>query len=495
MDPSATPHVELELKLTVPSTARKAFLRAFTATRIPPRSIRLQARYFDTPERDLARAGMALRLRREGRRWIQTLKTTVPGELGRSEYSIARTEASVDLAALAGTPAAAILGLSGQEPNAQWASVLELRYETSIRRLYRRQRVRGGVVELAFDEGRLIAGAGSLPVCELEIELVSGAPHAVFDVARRWQARFGLHLDPRSKAERGDALARGETVPGPTKAASCALPKGIGSAQAFDACVRSCIEQVQGNAAAIASGAGGDEHVHQLRVGIRRLRTAWRFFEGWVPPVSGELVDGARELFASLGADRDLTVIATEIEPRILAAGMPAALVGQTHAAGSPTAAEVVAGARAQRWLLALLESVECAVRPAEQPSLGPLAFRRLQRWHDRVVAQGSLAQMQESARHTLRKRAKRLRYATEFCAALCDRKRLARYLKRLAALQQAFGDLIDLYMARDRYAALPESLEAGWFARGWIAGRLAAAEAACELALQGLRETRTPWK
>jgi len=49
--------------------------------------------------------------------------------------------------------------------------------------------------------------------------------------------------------------------------------------------------------------------------------------------------------------------------------------------------------------------------------------------------------------------------------------------------------------MARDRYAALPESLEAGWFARGWIAGRLAAAEAACELALQGLRETRTPWK
>jgi len=498
MEPSAAPHLEFELKLAVPAASRKAFLRAFTTMRIAPKPIRLQARYFDTAERGLARAGMALRLRKEGRRWIQTLKTTAPGELGRSEYSVARSEASIDFAALAQTPAAAILGLSGQPPDAlgeQAARPLELRYETSIRRLHRRQRVRGGVVELAFDEGRLIAAGEALPVCELEIELISGSPKAVFDVARRWQARFGLRLDPRSKAERGDALARGETVPGPTRASSPELAKAIGTAPAFDACVRACVAQVLRNAAVIAAGTGGDEHVHQLRVGIRRLRTAWRFFEGWVPPVPGELVEGAHELFALLGADRDLAVIATEIEPRILAAGMPAALVRNTHVAGAPTAAQIVAGARAQRWLLALLESVECAEPPSEQAGLRPLAFRRLQRWHDRVVAAGTLGEMEEAARHALRKRAKRLRYATEFCASLCDRKRLRRYLKRLAALQQAFGDLVDLYMARDHYATLPGAVEAGWFARGWIAGRLAAAEAACELALQGLRKTQTPWK
>jgi len=496
MNGGLRPHLELELKLSVPAASRKAFARAFASTRVAPAATRLQARYFDTPDRDLARAGMALRLRREGRRWVQTLKTAAPGELGRSEYSVSLRDPALDLAALAQTPAAGVLGLTGRETDAEKAGALELRYETSIRRLHRRQRVRGGTVELAFDQGRMVAGDAARPVCELEIELVSGSPKALFDVARRWQRRFGLCVDPRSKAERGDALARGESIPAPTKAWSPELPKGIGVADALDACVRACSEQVQRNAAAIASGEGGDEHVHQLRVGIRRLRTAWRFFDGWAPPVSPDLSDGARELFARLGADRDIAVIATEIEPRIRAAGMPGPLVMRTHVAGSASvAAEIVAGERAQAWLLALVESVECASPPSEQPAMRPLASRRLQRWHQRLVAADSLEGLDEPARHALRKRAKRLRYATEFCASLCDRKRLSRYMKRLATLQQALGDLVDLYMARDRYLALPETGDAGWFARGWIAGRLAAAEQACERALEGLRQAPTPWK
>ena len=87
-------------------------------------------------------------------------------------------------------------------------SELGLRYETDVLRLLRRVRTRHGMVELAYDTGILRAGTLELPISELEFELVSGKPRAIFAAARGWQQRHALVLDPRSKSERGDALAQ-----------------------------------------------------------------------------------------------------------------------------------------------------------------------------------------------------------------------------------------------------------------------------------------------
>src|SRR5690606_13375696 len=76
-----------------------------------------------------------------------------------------------------------------------------------VLRLLRQVRSRHGSVELAYDTGVLRAGGLDLPISELEFELLSGRPAAIFAVARRWQQRHGLVLDARSKSERGDALA------------------------------------------------------------------------------------------------------------------------------------------------------------------------------------------------------------------------------------------------------------------------------------------------
>jgi len=508
----ARPLHEFEIKLAVPRTARDAVRRAFFATRVAPASIRLQARYFDTADRSLASAGMALRVRREGRRWVQTLKTTRAGEVGRSEFSVTRPDGTPDLGALAGTPAAAVLGIGVATPAVDSTRPLEIRFETSIRRQVRRLRGRGGTVELALDEGRILCGERVLPVCELEVELVSGSVQAVFDVARRWLLRFGLRLDPFSKAERGDLLADGAIGPAPARAGPVDLPKASGVVDAYLPCARPCVDQVLRNAAAIAAGEGGDEHVHQLRVGIRRLRSAWRLFDGWVAPPNGELVDRARQLFGSLGADRDLAVIAADVEPRIRAAGMPEALFADAAArrpADSASAADTVSGPGAQAWLLALLESVECAAAAAppdrgdvtDRPEaavdapLRPLAARRLQRWHDRLVEPADrFDRLDVQSRHALRRRAKRLRYAAEFCASLWERKAVKRYLKRLAAVQEVFGEMNDLYMARARYDAVAAQSPAALFACGWIAARLEAVEASASAALAGLRATRVPW-
>ena len=81
---------------------------------------------------------------------------------------------------------------------------------------------------------------------------------------------------------------------------------------------------------------------------------------------------------------------------------------------------------------------------------------------------------LEPTAQHTLRKHAKRQRYALEFFAPLLPAKRTARHLKALSAAQQVLGEINDLRIARDRYQALVATDPAAWFAVGWLTARLA---------------------
>lgn len=130
----------------------------------------LVARYLDTEDRRLARAGLAWRLRREGRRWIQTLKAGGSNALVRFEHEVIRGDASHDATAHTGTPAGAqLLDLlrraraDGLEP--------VVRFQTEVQRTARRIRTRGAVVDVAFDEGRLLSSSAIQRIREIEFEL------------------------------------------------------------------------------------------------------------------------------------------------------------------------------------------------------------------------------------------------------------------------------------------------------------------------------------
>jgi inorganic triphosphatase YgiF len=351
-------------------------------------------------------------------------------------------------------------------------------------------RVRGGVVELAFDEGWITAGDRRLPVCEVEVELLRGRASAVFKVAGRWQRRFGLVVDPRTKAERGDRLAEGATQALPRKAATVRLARAMTPVQALRVIAAECADQVVRNAADLALGVGGDDHVHQLRVGLRRLRSAWRFFDGWTPPPPEALVQGAQALFTEMGHCRDASVQTGEVVTRLLAAGMPGNPT--VHASPARPAAQVASDTQTQAWLLSLYQwaedlrepesppATEAAEGPAAagaeaasppRPDLRRLVMRRLRRWHGRLAVGGqAFRDLPAEQQHLLRKRAKRLRYAAEFAATLMAAKPLERYLGRLARLQAVLGELNDLEVARERYGQPGATDPAIWFAQGWIA-------------------------
>jgi hypothetical protein len=164
---------EIELKFQVPAEQRAAVDKAVAGPQAL-RRVRLQAAYFDTPSGALAGAGLALRLRKEGRRWVQTLKGRGDGVMQRVEHELRlpaqRGLPLLDRSRHDGTPAGALLdaalGLDG---------TLAPLYRTDIQRLHRRVRHQGAVIEIAHDCGRIVAGGHSLPVDEID-ERVAQAP-------------------------------------------------------------------------------------------------------------------------------------------------------------------------------------------------------------------------------------------------------------------------------------------------------------------------------
>ena len=469
-------HIEIELKFLVPASSRAA-LAAELAVRGTARRVSLIDAYFDTPDRHLARAGLAWRMRREGGRWVQGLKAARAGALERFEHEVVRPDASPDPQAHAGTPLGQQLielldkaGASGQDAG--------LRFQVQQRRLLRRVRTRGAVVDIALDEGRLTAGAEVQKFREIEFELVSGSPLAMLGLVERWRQRFGLVYDPRNKAERGHHLAAGSPQPPLRKAKSPRYDPDASALDAFGAVFDECLAHLSRNAIGLSEG-GPElraEHVHQARVGIRRLRSALRAFRGWVAEPPAELVDGLRQLFAELGKARDSDVLGSGVVAELARAGAPPLVLPTDGSA--PDLAALIRSDDTQQLLLAWI-TWRAGLQPLAEPqeSLKRLARKRLRRWHKRLVdGCHRFDELEPAALHALRKHAKRQRYALEFFAPLLPRKHAARHLQALAAAQEALGEINDLVVARDSYQARVAAEPAAWFAVGWLTARLAQA-------------------
>lgn len=490
---------EIELRFQIPAEKLPALRRWLSSdARQPAHSERLQAAYFDTPERHLARGGFALRLRLEGRRWVQTLKGAAPDGMTRLEHNVPLPAAPGEMPALdvqrhADHPAGqALLALLATLP----PDSLQALFRTDIRRLSRPLRTRHGVVELALDEGLLLAGEGeglrSTPVAELEIELKAGQPRAVLEVARRWALeRFGLSLEQRTKALRGDLLARRQACAAVAPSKPLAWTAGQGRGDALHALLRAGLEPVLANASQIASGRHEPEHLHQLRVGLRRLRTGLLLLAGDDAGLQA-LAEGAGALSRALAPARDADVQGTapwrrELEADWAAQQPGAAPSGDEAAPGLPLAAQPAATdatdaidaaslLRAnvhQAWMLALLAHL--AVPPEHWPGDLAEARRQLKRW--RAALRRPLRQfdtLEVEARHRLRRRLRRLRLAMELCAALAPHpKRHARELARVHRAQQRLGDLNDLEvaLAQARAALAAQGAQAG-FELGWLLPR-----------------------
>ena len=491
--------MEFELKFAIGAGDVAAFRRADALRGVRPTRRRLLNLYFDTPKAELARAQMALRLRRAGGQWFQTLKSGASGAGGihaRSEWEHARPGPHLDLALCAGTPLGDLK--DAEQLHERLAAVFTVTFdrETWI------VESAGSKIEVALDRGEVSAGDRRDALCEVELEVLEGESDAAFDLAQALLASVALRPSTVTKAQRGWRLVRGESL-APAKAQRCVLDESLSPRAAGHASIAAGLDQLQANEEGVLTSAD-PEFVHQMRVALRRIRSSFGIFRDVLDPSFAPLADELHWIASVLGTARDLDVLATVVLPGLLADHGDAALarrvralvaVRRRHARSGVHAA--IGSARYARLVLGLARGVAMpAPRQPQDPELTDFASRTLRKRHRKLLAHAqSLARFTAAERHELRIDAKRLRYGVEGFASLFRARRVEAYVGTLSRIQDDLGQAND---AANAAAILGElALPAAFreFARGWLASYTRAGTEGLEGHVARLADAKRFWR
>lgn len=483
---------EFELKFGVPDDVfgeLRAKLRDLQA-----RSTQLRAIYFDTGSRELASAGLSLRLRREGAHWVQTLKAPAGRSFLRieDEVGVGAKPEGVDPARHGEEAVAVLRKVLGLRKHDAWPALQPV-FEVRTRRLAIEVREGATRVEIVLDEGDVRSGARKLPVREVEVELLQGHAGDALKVARMWRSRWGLWLHTSGKATRGAQLVSGDAFAPPKSADALRFGRKPRAGEFTAAVLANCLQQVIANAGELAHGSPADEHVHQLRVGLRRLRTALRE----LPMLSGERTNHEAPLvkvFRELGTQRDQGYVLRRLQPAIEAAGG----IALHPPPGIRSAASPAIPVREDAFQDALLclAGREHALRTLPGGRVKAMLRSRLARLHGRVAGSANtFTKLSPADQHGVRKRLKRLRYVAEFAAPLFPRAAVKRYLRGLKPAQERLGDLNDHSMALAIYREAARKDPTAQFGVDWLEAQRAADVKDARKALRKLAAARIFWE
>lgn len=432
-------HIERELKFRLTSRALPR-LKRFAAERRSVSSV-----YYDTPGQRLRRAGIALRLRRDGKRWLQTLKSESTGNAGlaaRAEWETAARRSALDLRAF---PADEIKAATGLDLGALARRLRPVFATRFVRHSGEVALPHGGRAELCVDRGAIVSGERRERIAEAELELKSGSVRGML----RFAEKLSLPLAYESKAERGYRLAR-DLPRTPRTWRAPALDPNASPGAAFGSIFTAALAQAGANAQGVLDSSD-PEYLHQMRVGLRRLRSALRAF-GPVVQNAKPLKHGLRGLMKALGPARDWIVLVQRLAEvqadRRLIARARRRSDAETRKARSAAASEEfrLFVLRALRWMDS--EPWRPGGESLERFAVGSL--ERLRHKLRRPVDWKSA-----KPRHKLRIRVKRLRYACEFFAPCFPDRAVEHYLKRLRGLQELLGELNDIAVGRELLAGM----------------------------------------
>ncbi len=307
--------LEIEIKLSVePGQANRLWSILARHPHPKPATRRLFSVYYDTPDHKLKSNGVALRLRRQGKRWIQCVKSggVAAAVLHR------RTEHETMVAAqIPSFPAIIDAGFGKLMAGKKMRGALQIAFTTDFRRSSTLISPRADtVIEVSLDRGNIAAGGRSEPICEVELELKTGNTGALFDLALEIaEALPSARLGHRSKAQRGYALADGLPY-APVKATTPPLSADMTVEDAFVAVALHCIAHLQDNEPGLLAGRD-PEFLHQARIALRRLRSSFHVFDAAIPRTHWtQISEHLSALSRVLGAARELDVFATETLPQ-----------------------------------------------------------------------------------------------------------------------------------------------------------------------------------
>ena len=446
--------VETELKLRIAPEhlarlKRHALFKSLSVAR--PVMQRLHNIYYDTPKLELHKTGMALRLRRAGNHWLQTLKGGGSVEAGlhrRNEWEVPVRSAKLDFS---------FPGV--EEWNEHLPPALRKKLQpvfvTDFTRSSRMLRYQGAEIELCIDQGEVRAGERSAAICELELELKSGEPRQLFELALAILDVVPFELEAVSKAERGYRLLS-DIDDKPVKAMLPDIDIADKLSDVLQRLIWSCLQHLQANLSG-AMHSEDAEYLHQMRVALRRLRVVLRMTEKF--RADGELAALSKEvadLCNALGRIREWDVFIVQVARPVYEQmhgrrGMKAMLSACERLRSERyTALRTDSKLRElQRLLLRFSIWMSGAYWQQRDENTAVLArdfaLHRLNKLAKRFSQADANLEMADAPQlHALRILAKKLRYSAEFFSGLYGRTKAKPYLSALSAVQDVLGEIND---------------------------------------------------
>lgn len=489
--------MEIELKLLIDKDdiGKLRELPLLQTVTVGPVEIQhLRNVYFDTPDFDLWKARAGLRVRHMDGKSVQTLKAgggVAAGLHQREEWETDVPGETPDIQALR-----RVLGSNSTYLSIIGSPNLPERltpiFKSDVTRTVRHLRLpTGDEVEMAIDEGTIQHQDKSEVVSEIEFELKSGVATHLYTFALELLEVIPLRIGTRSKAERGYAM-RLPQQKNVVKASKLHLDSSMTIETAFAAIVTNCMEQVQGNEHGVMYGTD-PENVHQMRVGLRRLRSALGLFDEviecpaviqndlkWVASQLGaardwEVLAGSTldHLQGSLPSDVNVNLLRTEAldRARINREQAANAVNSPRHTRFQLQFAEWVTG---QQWR----EGMPASGRALDNLSLKKFSRKVLKRGENRLLKRGQhLKGNDPELRHRTRIAAKKARYAMEFFGSLYPNRVVKDYISQLSNLQEELGWLNDASVAIERLELLQnanhDAIGSAAFARGYLFSHL----------------------
>ncbi len=451
---------EIELKLRInpadiPRLKRHPAIKPLLAEK--PKTRRLVSIYYDTPELTLLDQNITLRVRRMSGGWFQAVKgggSSLAGLHQRSEWEDIIASGHPDFTKIAMIPDPALAALFAPP---ELRAALKPVFTTDMQRTeWQLVYPDATHIELALDVGHLVVdGVQREAICEIELEIKSGHPVRLFELALELQNTIPLELENVSKAQRGYACYRPQP-PGIMKASPTRLAADASAADAFRQIAWECLAQLQGNHDMVLHGTD-IEGVHQMRVALRRLRSLFAVFGAVINrETSVELIDDIKWISDVLGKARNLDVFISETLPPMMVPlhkhrGLLLLHEKAQHAQGEAYV-EVRAALRSQRYhrlqlaLGAWLEGGHWLLPEAASLTVKELSHQVLTKRHKQLKRHGErLIHMHPEERHLTRISAKKLRYAAEFFISLSPANGSKNFIRALADVQGVLGVLNDI--------------------------------------------------
>lgn len=511
---------EIELKFVIPThkvNAVKSQTQVKTA-----KHHTLNAYYFDTPDQLLGNAGIALRIRRENGNWVQTIKAKGDGIAKRIEENIplnlpkrvAQSKLKPDLTKHS---KAIEKLLASVLPLDKLLKKLTIKFATKVNRITREIKRYGNMVEVAFDEGNVISGRKSAPICEVEFELLQGDVSFLIETAQAWVKRHGLWYSTVSKAEAGSRLFANIKTGKVVKSNLTDFHNAISSTKNINAeaflrlVVQNCLQHILPNVSDIAASRLDStdaaqnawldgHHVHQARVGIRRLRTALKYFATLIHDAETQekikhWQDQLKTTFTHLGTYRDLEVLQTKTQPMLAAQGAPHVSWDLIVNVEPSTAVQDKAF---QLVLLDMIAFASSKPSASHDGSIKRVLTPMLDKLFNKVAKDRTrFAELTNKKQHDVRKQLKALRYMSEFAAPVFNSKKInpTTFIEHLEPAQDVLGEFNDAVVAHAAYLERTKTEPQAWFAVGYFTVNERASAKACSHALKNVKHAPTFWK